>query len=598
MALPENQKPKHPSPRRVGRFGLVDPANLVVIGLMAVAVVVALVILVVDHYDRVDDWLIIASSILLLGSVVLLIVLGFITERARTSAAAAEKIRAASVEVASYCVITTDARGRIVEWNEAAGETFGHARADVLGEDAISLIVPAELQSDYRLNFNEVVEGSSDLGVGGYLELGMTDVDGRVFPVELSVAKIDTEPPMFTMFARSLTESRLREEENRRLADVVRSSGEAIVSVDLNGRVTSWNPGAEAIYGHGSNDVLARRLSDLVPADESRKLGALFRRILNGFPAEMESERRGRDGTALWVISRAFPILDIDGTVAGMSLLTRDITDKHHREVERERDRERSRWRQTIVDALDRSGFELWGQPVFELETGGLSHHELLIRMARDGEIVLPHKFLPHAQNSELISRIDRWVIETGVAASHSIPVAINLSGESVSNPDLGSMIAGTIDSSGADPAGIRFEITESAAIENLEAARKLVRDLNELGCQVSLDDFGTGYGSFTYLKHLPVNEIKIDTSFICDLTSDEASRKVVASLIAVAGNFSIRTVAEGIEDEATAVRAREMGIDLAQGIHLGRPAPLEIASETPRPESGAGQSARSSSTS
>ena len=101
----------------------------------------------------------------------------------------------------------------------------------------------------------------------------------------------------------------------------------------------------------------------------------------------------------------------------------------------------------------------------------------------------------------------------------------------------------------GTDPAAVLFEITETAAAQNLASAQTLVRQLTEMGCGVALDDFGTGYGSFTYLKHLPVTQIKIDTSFIRGLVDDEADRRVVKSIIQTAANFEMKTVAEGVED-------------------------------------------------
>lgn len=219
----------------------------------------------------------------------------------------------------------------------------------------------------------------------------------------------------------------------------------------------------------------------------------------------------------------------------------------------------------------------LWGQPVYRLSSGEIGHYELLLRMIRDGEVVLPGAFLPYAEDSELISRIDNWVLHNGIRICQSTPVAINLSGRSVSDTTLGSVIARQIEECEVDPSRLRFEITESAAIENLPAARKLVGDLSSLGCLVSLDDFGTGYGSFTYLKNLPVDEIKIDASFVQDLTTDQASRRVVDSLVSVAQNFSMEIVAEGIEDEATQLAVRDLGIELAQGFHLGMPMPLEV---------------------
>lgn len=179
------------------------------------------------------------------------------------------------------------------------------------------------------------------------------------------------------------------------------------------------------------------------------------------------------------------------------------------------------------------------------------------------------------------MSEIDRWVIKRGAELARTMPVAINLSGHTLSDPEFGRWISDTIEAAGADPKDIRIEITESAAIENLNEARTLVDDLSRIGCLVSLDDFGTGYGSFTYLKHLAVDEIKIDLTFVQGLAVDESNRRVVNSLIMAARNFSLTTVAEGVENEADLEAVRELGVNLAQGYHLGRPAPVAMQ-ETP----------------
>ncbi len=216
---------------------------------------------------------------------------------------------------------------------------------------------------------------------------------------------------------------------------------------------------------------------------------------------------------------------------------------------------------------------------MIHVRSGEIHHYELLIRMKVDGEIISPGEFLPHAESSDLIIEIDRWAIRRGIEYGRTCPVAINLSGRSLSVPGLGDYIARTLSEVGTDPANVQFEVTETAAAENLDDARHLVDELAELGCGSSLDDFGTGYGTFTYLKYLPVNELKIDVTFIRDL-NDETGRRVVESIIAVAQSFDMSTVAEGVEDGETLRLLDRMQVDLAQGYHIGRPAPMDSVVE------------------
>jgi EAL domain-containing protein (putative c-di-GMP-specific phosphodiesterase class I) len=126
------------------------------------------------------------------------------------------------------------------------------------------------------------------------------------------------------------------------------------------------------------------------------------------------------------------------------------------------------------------------------------------------------------------------------------------------------------------------FEITETAAVENLEAAREFVEELTALGFGVALDDFGTGYGSFTYLKHLPVTELKIDIDFVRGLTQDPTDQRLVKSIISVAQNFDMKTVAEGVEDQASLDLLRTLGVDFVQGYYIGYPAEMPLSSQRP----------------
>ncbi len=557
--------------------GHIDPSNLRVVLLMAAVALVAVVVLVVDHFSRVSSFLLFFSGFLICATVAYLVTLALVNRRAKAEAARAQHIRSASAELATYCVISVDLDHRIVEWNKAATSVFGYSREEAIGSDGIELLVPEDSREQYLAMFDEF----SRLGIGEdgsrYIETKLVDSAGCVFPVEISFARITSDPPMFTGFMRSLTERRLNEEENSRLAAIVRSSDDAIVSVDLEGRIMSWNDGAERIFGFTADVVQGQRLSDLTfPPGHHEKLGTIFRRVMSGASGEMKGERVTRDGTRLWVSSRAFPIRGLNGEVVGMSLVSHEISEEVRKEEKIQGDRERQHWCDLIKQSLETDGFVFWGQPVFHTGSPVISHYELLIRMVRDGRVFMPDHFLGNAEDSGLIEGIDRWAVNNGIRLSRQIPVAINLSGKALTEPKLIDFIAQSIKEHDAEPSRVRFEITETSAIEDLHNACLTVKALKESGCLVSLDDFGTGYSSFTYLKNLPVDELKIDRSFVSDLASSESSRHAVESMIATAHNFSIDTVAEGIEDEATALIVGELGIDLSQGYFMGRPAPLD----------------------
>ena len=147
--------------------------------------------------------------------------------------------------------------------------------------------------------------------------------------------------------------------------------------------------------------------------------------------------------------------------------------------------------------------------------------------------------------------------------------------GDNGLDPPQVDRIETAIVASGAAAENLIFEITETAVADNLDAARSFATRMRSLGCAIALDDFGVGHGSFTYLRHLPVEYLKIDMQFVRDLLSDEEDRQVVEAIVGVAHQFGIETIAEGVEDQATLEGLRAVGVDYAQGYLTGRPMPL-----------------------
>ena len=255
-----------------------------------------------------------------------------------------------------------------------------------------------------------------------------------------------------------------------------------------------------------------------------------------------------------------------------MSTSAHDVTERRLREERARQDTDGRLWRGRVEDALAGDGFLFWGQPVVSMETGLIHHHELLLRMNLNGELISPGRFLRHVEGTDLISEIDRWALRNGINYAGDLPVAIKLSAMGLTNKEV-LEIVGTQLAGGAPPENVILEVTESAAADDLEAVRVMVGELAELGCKVALDDFGTGYGSFTHLKRLPVSQLKIDMQFVRNLVNDESDQLVVRSMITVAENFGLITVAEGVENEPTLQLLRSLGVDLVQGYHVGYPA-------------------------
>jgi EAL domain-containing protein (putative c-di-GMP-specific phosphodiesterase class I) len=233
-------------------------------------------------------------------------------------------------------------------------------------------------------------------------------------------------------------------------------------------------------------------------------------------------------------------------------------------------------WVGRIQDALRDDRFVVYAQPLVDLSTGDVVRHELLLRLVgSDGEVISPNEFLPVAERFGLITAIDRWVLGRALELARAgRRVAINLSGQSIGDAEILESVRDAIDA-GLDASCLAFELTETAAVRNLDAARRFTRELTALGCEVALDDFGTGFGSVSYLRHLPVDYLKIDTSFVRGARERPEDLAVIRAIVAMAREMGASTVAEGIEDAETLQRLHECGVDYCQGFLLGRPAPL-----------------------
>jgi diguanylate cyclase (GGDEF)-like protein/PAS domain S-box-containing protein len=230
-----------------------------------------------------------------------------------------------------------------------------------------------------------------------------------------------------------------------------------------------------------------------------------------------------------------------------------------------------------IREALDEQRLVLYSQPIVELATRTILREELLLRMVdRDGNVIPPLAFLPAAERCGMITEIDRWVISEATRhAAGGRPLAVNLSAASVVDLELVRLIEGQLREHRTDPRNLVFEITETAVMQNIDQSMLFAQAMIGLGCQFALDDFGTGFASFTYLKRLPVHYLKIDIEFVRDLTTSDQNKSLVRAIVALARDFGLRTIAEGVEDEPTAEMLRELGVDFGQGYLFGRPHPV-----------------------
>jgi diguanylate cyclase (GGDEF)-like protein/PAS domain S-box-containing protein len=251
------------------------------------------------------------------------------------------------------------------------------------------------------------------------------------------------------------------------------------------------------------------------------------------------------------------------------------------------RQRGEIQWLQRLQRALKEDRFELFVQPIVSV-AGRVREGpamEVLLRMRDEsGELVLPAQFLDSAARYQLMPHIDRWVVQATLTAIASgvlrLPdersCAINVSGQALGDEDFLEFVVETLDHSGVSPSQLCFEVPESEVVANLDRAQRFVNVLHGIGCRFALDNFGSGIGSFSNLKQLSVDYLKIDGAYIRDLATDNVNRAMVTAMIKLARTLDFQVVAAQVEDKASFDAVRRMGIDFAQGNIVERPHALQ----------------------
>ncbi len=367
-------------------------------------------------------------------------------------------------------------------------------------------------------------------------------------------------------------------------------------------------------FGHSAGDELLRQLSEIVQAkirssDVFARLGGdefaiLLERcgeekaleVAESIRAVIEGYRfEWQDSFTTIRASIGVVMVTPDEQSAASLLSSADVAcysakDMGRNQVHLYRDSDASqrheemKWVSRITSAVEDNRLELYYQPIIGIGEGrnaARGHYELLLRMRdEDGELVSPDQFIPAAERYNLMSTLDRWVIHTALSeladrsdgSEARYTIAINLSGTSLSEDRFLDFVIKELESQNLPNGAICFEITETAAISNLSRVVHFMQTLKKLGCKFSLDDFGSGLSSFTYLKNLPVDYLKIDGQFVSNVVDDSVDESMVKAISEVGHAMGIETIAERVETRQVLEKLSALGVEFAQGYYIARP--------------------------
>jgi diguanylate cyclase (GGDEF)-like protein/PAS domain S-box-containing protein len=554
-------------------------------------------------------------------------------EAQRALAEAEERFRTAFEEgAAGMAIVSRD--GRILQVNRALCAITGHQHTNLEGRSMVSLLHPDD-REQHEQESERMLAGRLATARG---ERRYLHDDGHVVWVSVSTTLVRDAaggPLHFLTQAQDVTERRRYEAELRHMADHDALTGllnrraferelerhidhvarygprGAVVLVDVD-RFKNVND----TLGHGVGDQLLNRVADALR--EQMRNGAVIARLggdefavllPDGGPEEAEAisadllqaVRKLRISSAsgrLRTVSASIGVAPFDSDrLTGEDVLVnadlamyeakeggRDCVATHGTDKEASsRLASRLSWTDVIRDALDEERLVLQAQPILDLASGEIRQYEMLLRM-RDplGELISPAAFLPVAERYDLIGAIDKWVVSRAIqmlgeelGRKRRLTFEVNISGRSTGDPELLQLIERELKHHGVDPDQVIFEITETTAVGNIPRAQEFAAHLNALGCRFALDDFGAAFASFYYLKHLPFDYLKIDGEFVRSCLDNTTDKLVIQAVVDIAKGLGKKTVAEMVGDQETLDLLAGMGVDHAQGYHIGKPAPL-----------------------
>ena len=544
-----------------------------------------------------------------------------------------EARKASILDAALDCIISIDSAGRIQEFNPAAEKTFGYRRTEMLGRDLAGLLIPKDKQERHRDGVRRLQQGGALSALNRRFEVSAQHADGRCFPVELIITQDGLgHETAYTAFLRDLTSAQemerklshqashdaltdlfnRREFERRMQRVLAEAQGEhCLLYMDLDQFKV-----VNDTSGHIAGDELLRQLSQMLKnevriSDTLARLGGdefgvlleycslkAAQRVAEAILKAVESfqffwdERRYTVGISIGVvpIHGGETYTEIMSAADAACYAAKEqgrnrIQIYSPNDLELARRREEMDWVERIKSGLEENRFQLYRQSIVALKEETPDRplrFEFLIRLW-DRVLLAPGAFLAPAERYGLMPAIDRWVVRNACTWLAAHPgelqrldfATINLSGHTLSEDNFGDFVTRILEEFAIPPEKICFEITETAAVSNLEVAVRFIGKLKALGCRFALDDFGSGMSSFGYLKNLAVDFLKIDGTFVRDMLNDPIDLAMVRSINDIAQVLGKRTIAEFVESEAIKEELEKLGVDFVQGFAIARPEPL-----------------------
>lgn len=534
------------------------------------------------------------------------------------------------IEASPLAIVVLDTQQNVSLWNPAAERMFGWTEIEVL-EHPLP-IIPHDEAEVFRSKFAEALEGK----LATSYETRRQKKDGSLFDVNVWTATLHTDGEIsgIMTIVEDITERKQAEERIHYLAfhDTItelpnRVSFEERLTKGVSQAELSGKPLAVMFLaldrfkkfndtlGHIIGDQLLRRVAerlstfvregDVIACFTSDEFAFLLKdirdaddaaEVARGLQGVLEPSFEIEDQELYVTASIGIGLYPHDGEDA-QSLLKNSgaalyrakqqggnnyqfyTADMNERALKRLALENQLRW------ALERKEFRVYYQPQMRIDTGQISGMEALVRWQHpELGLVSPVEFIPLAEDTGLISPIGEWVLRTACAQTKSwhecgfasLHVSVNLSPRQFQQSDLLSMIERQLSETGLDPAFLELEVTESSVMKNPDSAISTLRELKEMGIKISIDDFGSGYSSLSYLKHLPIDVLKIDQSFVRDMTTDPKDAAIVMAIIQLAHSLQLKVNAEGVETDEQLRFLRLLRCDEMQGYLFCEPLPVE----------------------